>query len=147
MLQFQTHSFDQLSNRHLYEMLRLRSEVFVVEQKCIFLDQDNHDQFCYHVLGLNGQLDVMAYTRIAPPGILYEEPSIGRVLSSPLYRGRGMGKLIMDYTIKQCEEMFSNTTIKIMAQLYLEKFYSDFGFKTISEPFEEDEILHVYMVR
>lgn len=147
MLQFQTHSFDQLSNRHLYEMLRLRSEVFVVEQKCIFLDQDNHDQFCYHVLGLNGQLDVMAYTRIAPPGILYEEPSIGRVLSSPLYRGRGMGKLIMDYTIKQCEEMFPNTTIKIMAQLYLEKFYSDFGFKTISEPFEEDEILHVYMVR
>ncbi len=147
MLQFQTQSFDQLSNRHLYEMLKLRSEVFVVEQKCIFLDQDNHDQFCYHVLGLNGQADMMAYTRIAPPGVLYEESSIGRVLTSPLYRGRGMGKLIMDYTIKQSQEMYPNTTIKIMAQCYLEKFYSDFGFKTISEPFEEDEILHVYMVK
>ena len=147
MLQFHTQSFDQLSNRHLYELLRVRSEVFVVEQKCIFLDQDNHDQFCYHVLGLNGQMDVMAYARIAPPGVIYDDVSIGRVLTSPLYRGRGEGKTLMDVSIKQCEIMFPNKPIKIMGQLYLEKFYNNLGFKTISEPFEEDEILHVYMVR
>lgn len=147
MLQFQIQTFEQLSNRHLYDILRVRSEVFVVEQKCVFLDLDNHDQSCHHVMGLNGQMDVMAYARIAPPGIIYTEASIGRVVTSPLYRGRGMGKMLMDYSIQECGRLFPGQPIKIMGQLYLEKFYQSYGFQTISEPFEEDEILHVYMIR
>ena len=87
-------NFDQLNPYELYDLLRLRSEVFVVEQNCVFLDMDNLDQYCIHLLGYDGS-KLMAYTRIVPPGLIYKEASIGRVVTSSSVRYTGAGKKLM----------------------------------------------------
>jgi ElaA protein len=137
--------FESLSIDELYALLQLRSEVFVVEQNCVFQDMDNKDQACYHLMGWQeGQL--IACTRLVPPGVIYNIPSIGRVVTSPKARGNGIGRLLMEKSIIECDILFGQQTIKIGAQLYLLKFYSSFGFVSSSEVYLEDGIEHIEML-
>lgn len=144
-INWQLKPFHNLTAAELYQVLRLRSEVFVVEQNCVFLDMDNKDQDCWHLLGWKSHL-LAASTRLVPPGIAYDEMSIGRVVSSPQARGEGIGRLLMVESIDQCYKLFGRNPIRIGAQLYLEKFYSTLGFRTDGEVYLEDGIQHVEML-
>lgn len=138
--------FHELSALEVYEILKLRSEVFVVEQNCVFLDMDDKDQLAHHLQGrINGQL--AAVVRILPPGLAYEEPSIGRVVSSPLFRRKGVGIELMKKAIEETMNLYGQVAIKIGAQLYLKKFYESFGFIQCSETYLEDDIPHIKMIR
>lgn len=139
-------TFADLSSAEIYAILRLRNEVFVVEQNCIFQDADNMDQHCYHLMGWVGN-ELAAYTRLVPKGVAYNYPSIGRVVTSPKYRGRAFGKQLMLQSIKKCNELFGVETIKIGAQLYLKKFYESLGFVQAGEVYDEDGIDHIHMLR
>ena len=139
-------NFDQLNPYELYDLLRLRSEVFVVEQNCVFLDMDNLDQHCIHLLGYDGS-KLMAYTRIVPPGLIYKEASIGRVVTSSSVRYTGAGKKLMEQSIITLYKLFGSIPIKIGAQLYLKKFYESFGFVQMNEVYLEDGIEHIHMLR
>ena len=138
-------AFNNLTPVELYQIMRLRSQVFVVEQNCVFLDADNKDQQCLHFMGWI-ENDLVAYTRLAPPGYIYNEPSIGRVITSPAYRKNKIGYALMEKSIKQCRKLFGNAAIKIGAQLYLKNFYASLGFKQISDIYLEDGIEHIYML-
>lgn len=145
MITFITKSFNELSNTELYQLLRLRSEVFVVEQNCVYLDMDNKDEKCYHVLGYdNGKL--IACTRLVPAGVSYKlEPSIGRVVTSASVRNLGYGKLLMEYSIAKTKELFNSPVILIGAQSYLDRFYQNLGFVPEGEEYLEDDIPHKTM--
>lgn len=139
-------NFDSLTPHELYAILRLRSEVFVVEQTCVFQDLDNRDQQCYHLMGLRDNL-LIAYTRLVPPGLSYEEASIGRVVTSPAARGTGTGKTLMEKSIEEVFNLYGEVPMKIGAQLYLKKFYNSFGFEQLGDIYDEDGIDHIKMVR
>lgn len=143
-LQWSLLSFDQLSPAQLYAILKLRSEVFVVEQQCIFLDMDDKDQYCYHLMGWRDD-ELVATTRLVPPGISYPAASIGRVVTSPVVRGTGVGKELMERSIALTIDLFKASTLVIGAQLYLEKFYSNLGFRKSGEVYLEDGIEHIEM--
>ena len=145
-LNWELKKFDELTNEELYEMLRLRSEVFVIEQKCNFMDMDNKDQKCYHLLGTeNGNL--LAYSRIVPSGLSYEFPSIGRIVVSGKGRNMGFGVELLNVSISELEKLYGKTIIRIGAQLYLKKFYESFGFITSCDVYLEDDIEHIEMTR
>ena len=146
MLSWTLKKFEDLSPYELYAILRLRSEVFVVEQNCVFLDMDDKDQQCYHLLGWQSDL-LTAYTRLVPPGISYEQPSIGRVVTSPAARGSGIGKLLIEKSIGETIKLFGNSPIRIGAQLYLKRFYESFGFVQVGDIYDEDGIDHIKMIR
>lgn len=138
--------FEELTPYQLYAILQLRNEVFVVEQNCVFQDADEKDQQSMHFMGfLNNKL--VAYTRLVPPGVAYEEVSIGRVVTSPSVRRSGIGKELMQRSINTIYRLFGEVPIKIGAQLYLKKFYESLGFKQVSEVYLEDGIEHIYMIR
>lgn len=137
--------FNDLTVTELYELLRLRSEIFVVEQNCVFLDMDNKDQLCHHLLLYNNET-LAAYARIVPPGLSYREASIGRVITSPTARGTGAGKTLMELAIEACKNIFKDHPIRIGAQLYALKFYERVGFKADGEVYDEDGIDHVEMI-
>ncbi|RYY38768.1 MAG: GNAT family N-acetyltransferase [Chitinophagaceae bacterium] len=156
MLIWSLKSFEQLTPSELYALLRLRSEVFVVEQNCVFLDMDNQDQDSYHLMGWGAGADneqeasgsrLLAYTRLVPPGQIYSEMSIGRVVTSPAARGTGAGRALMEESIRRCFALFGSGPIRIGAQQYLERFYASLGFVTVSDPYLEDGIPHVSMLR
>jgi ElaA protein len=139
--------FHQLSVDELYQLLQLRSEVFVVEQNCVFQDMDNKDQHSHHLLGYSVNL-LAAYTRIVPKGISYDDyPSIGRVVTSPKVRGEGRGKELMEESIRQLHHLYGPVSIKIGAQLYLKKFYESLGFEQCGHVYDEDGIDHIPMLR
>ena len=138
-------TFDSLTPHELYAILRLRTEVFVIEQTCIFQDMDNKDQQCYHLMCWNDGL-LIAYARLVPPGISYEEPSIGRVVAPPAVRGNGIGKLLMEKSIEEVIKLYGKTPIKLGAQLYLKKFYESLGFRQTSDIYNEDGIYHIEMM-
>jgi ElaA protein len=138
--------FHQLSVDELYQFLRLRSEVFVVEQNCVFLDQDDKDQQCHHLL-LYADDKLAAYSRLVPAGLSYAEPSIGRVITSPAFRGSGLGRKLMELSIQGCEELFGPQTIRIGAQTYALSFYRSLGFVEDGDRYDEDGIEHIEMVR
>jgi ElaA protein len=140
--------FSALNTTELYQILQLRNEVFIVEQNCPFQDLDDKDFKCYHLLGFDTDSQkVLAYTRIVPAGVSYEEPSIGRVVTSPLARKGGIGKELMKKSIELLEELFGGVSIKIGAQLYLKKFYESFDFQQIEEVYLEDGIEHILMIK
>lgn len=141
---WQLKQFGELTPEELYQILRLRSEVFVVEQNCVFLDMDNKDQSSWHLMGWQDGL-LAAYTRLLPPGLSYEEMSIGRVVSSPAVRGTGIGRELMLESISACRKLFGNGPIRIGAQLYLKKFYASLGFVAEGDIYLEDGIEHVEM--
>jgi ElaA protein len=138
--------FESLTPRELYAILKLRSEIFVVEQKCIFLDMDDKDQECQHLM-LHHNRELMAYARIVPAGVTFEQPSIGRVVSSYASRGKGFGRQLMKLSIENCIRLYGNKPIKIGAQLYLKSFYESFGFVSQDDIYDEDGIDHVHMIR
>jgi ElaA protein len=138
--------FTDLTPDELYAILRLRSEVFVVEQTCVFQDIDNKDQASYHLMGWKDDL-LAAYTRLMPPGVAYEIASIGRVVTSPLARGTGLGKILMEKSIEEAIRLFGVIPIKIGAQVYLKKFYTSLGFNQTSDIYLEDGIEHIEMIR
>jgi ElaA protein len=147
MINWTLKKFEELAPQELYELLRLRTEVFVVEQNCVFQDMDNKDQYCYHLLGRKDD-KIIAYTRIVPRGISYEDaPSIGRVVTSPSSRGEGVGRILMEQSINELFRVYGNSTIKIGAQLYLKKFYESLGFDQSSDVYDEDGIEHIEMIR
>ncbi len=139
-------SFETLTPTELYSILRLRSEVFVVEQNCVFLDMDNKDQFSLHLMGWYNN-ELIACTRLIAPRKMYEQMSIGRVVTSPAYRKTGVGRILMKESIKKCYELFGEGAIKIGAQLYLKKFYESFGFIQTSNIYLEDDIEHIEMIK
>lgn len=145
MITFTTKTFDELSNTELYQLLKLRAEVFVVEQNCLYLDMDDKDYKSFHVLGYdNGKL--VACTRLVPIGISYDlEPSIGRVVTHQSVRKSGYGKLLMEYSINETKKRFNSSVIVIGAQLYLDKFYQNLGFVPEGEMYLEDNIPHITM--
>jgi ElaA protein len=145
MITWECKYFNELSAEELYAILRLRSEVFVVEQDCVYLDIDDKDQHSYHFMGWDGT-QLAAYTRILPPGLAFAEASIGRVATSARHRGKGIGRELMLRSIEHCTRLFQ-TPIHIGAQRYLEQFYESLGFKAIGEPYLEDDIPHIGMLR
>lgn len=144
-LNWQCKFFDELAAYELYAIIRLRNEVFVVEQNCVFQDADNKDQLCYHLSGWNGE-NLVAYARLVPAGISYDEPAIGRIVTSPAYRKHGVGRALLVESIARCRLIFNEKAIKIGAQTYLKKFYESFGFRQCSEIYLEDAIPHIEML-
>jgi ElaA protein len=140
-------TFRELNPDELYAILRLRSEVFVVEQTCVFQDMDNKDQQSYHLMGWNEDGSLAAYTRLIPAGVAYEIPSIGRVVTSPAARGGGLGRILMERSIDEAHRLFGPSPVKIGAQLYLKKFYSSLGFQQTSDIYMEDGIEHIEMIK
>ena len=137
--------FEDLTTVELYAILKLRNEVFVVEQNCIYQDADDKDPLCYHFMGLFNE-KLVAYTRIIPPGISYEYAGIGRVVTSPLHRKKGVGKELMKLSITTTFSLFDCAAIKIGAQVYLNDFYSSLGFVRCSNSYLEDGIPHIEML-
>jgi len=138
--------FAQLSPDELYAIIRLRNEVFVVEQNCVFQDADNKDQQCNHLMLWDNE-NLAACARLLPGGLAYEQMSIGRIVSSPAYRRTGVGKILVAHAIEACKELYGDGPIRIGAQLYLTKFYSSFGFVETGDVYLEDGIEHVEMIR
>jgi len=146
MLEVTIKKFEELSTDELYAVLQLRSEVFVVEQDCVYQDLDGKDQKALHVIGSKDQA-VVAYTRIFRPGDYFKEASIGRVVVRSSERQYGYGQKIMNASILGVEDFFNETVIHLSAQLYLKKFYDSLGFEQIGAEYLEDGIPHIGMLR
>ena len=144
-IQWQCKPFNELSPHELYKILQLRIAVFVVEQNCVFQDADDKDEGCLHFMGFSGG-ELAAYTRLAPPGYIYNQASIGRVVTSPRHRSKGLGRELMQYSIEACRRAFGHDPIKIGAQYHLVQFYASLGFHISGEKYLEDGIEHVHML-
>jgi ElaA protein len=133
--------FDELSLNELYGILQLRSEVFVVEQDCVYQDLDDKDQVSCHLF-LEDDGEIIAVSRIIPEGISYDEMSIGRVVVKKSHRGKGFSKAMMEKAIGYIINDLDKSKIKLSGQAYLEKFYTDLGFERVSDCYLEDGIDH-----
>ena len=143
-------SFEELSRDDLYKVLKVRQAVFVVEQNCVYQDADDLDPVSWHLMGWRKTTtgrELVAYLRVVFPGKKYPEPSIGRVLTTASVRGTGAGKALTREAITRIALEYPQMSIRISAQRYLEKFYSEFGFETVSDPYVEDGIPHIEMLR
>lgn len=138
--------FSELTAAELYSILRLRTQVFILEQSCLYQDVDGKDVSCYHIFATDKNAQAVAYSRVLPAGVSYDEVSIGRVVTSPSVRGTGAGKALMEKTMKFISEKFGRVGVRISAQSYLIKFYSDFGFRTAGDEYLEDDIPHTQML-
>ena len=155
MIAWHLSRFDDLTPRELHDIYRARLEVFVVEQKCPFQDVDGADPACWHLMGLSpsplgegrGEGQLVAYCRLVPPGTKFAEPSIGRVITLGGARGTGLGRELMREAIAHTDKLWPGKVLRIGAQRYLERFYGSFGFEAVGEPYDEDGIMHVEMVR
>ncbi len=137
--------FSLLTTEELYKILQLRADVFVVEQNCVYRDADDKDQDSYHLCGWE-ERQLAAYARILPPDISYTEASIGRVLTNAAFRRKGSGKELMEKAVELTLQQFDVDTIRIGAQLYLQKFYTELGFIQTSDVYLEDGIEHIEML-
>ena len=146
MIQIEVKPFDALTIKELYAILQLRSEVFVVEQDCVYIDMDGKDQKALHIIG-NKNGEIIAYARIFKPGDYATEASIGRVVVQKDQRKFGYGKDIMKDAINAIQECFYENVIRVSAQMYLERFYHELGFNQIGDGYLEDGIPHIGMVR
>lgn len=148
-LRFECRHFADLTVHALYAMLMLRSRVFVVEQACVYLDPDGLDEQAHHLFGWRAGATptLVCGVRILAPGAVYDEASIGRVVTAPAFRGAGLGRALMERALQECARLHPGVAIRIGAQLYLEGFYASLGFETVSPPYDEDGIPHVSMLR
>jgi ElaA protein len=137
---------DGLTAREVHDILQARTAVFVVEQACVFQDMDGADPESWHLFARRGG-DIAAYCRLVPAGIKFAEPSIGRVITTRAARGTGLGRELMREALARCEALWPGSAIRIGAQLHLERFYGSLGFARDSEPYDEDGIPHIEMVR
>mgnify|MGYP002827602445 FL=1 len=140
-----TKTFSELDTEDLYQILRLRSEVFVVEQNCVYQDIDNKDQNAIHLYYKKND-EIVAYTRIFKAGYYYKNPCIGRVVVLKKNRGKDLGKKIMIDSIEYIRQNIKGEKIELSAQKYLDKFYKDLGFYKIGEDYLEDGIPHQRMI-
>ena len=169
MIDWRFARFDDLSPREIHELYRLRAAVFVVEQECAFQDLDGADLESWHLLGYGpppqpspkgegarspsplgegrDEGPLLAYARLVPPGVKYEEPSIGRIITAQSVRRTGLGRMLVRESLVRAEQLWPGRAIRIGAQQRLERFYEEFGFATASAPYDEDGIAHVEMVR
>ena len=137
--------FENLTTTELYEILRVRAEVFVVEQTCIYQDLDEKDKKSYHFLREEDG-KVIAYLRVLDKGVSYPEISIGRVLVTESNRRQGLSRKMMEKVIDFIKNDLGENCIRISGQLYLQAFYESLGFQTVSEVYLEDDIPHVEML-
>ncbi|MBA6151968.1 GNAT family N-acetyltransferase [Gelidibacter maritimus] len=146
MLNISIKTFKELSLEELYAILQLRSEVFVVEQDCVYQDIDYKDQNALHIMGFKND-KLIAYTRVFKPDDYFEHASIGRVLVKEGERHLKYGYDIMTASIKVIEEVYNETKIKISAQTYLKRFYNNLGFEAVGDEYLEDGIPHIGMLK
>ena len=146
MIQIHIKNYNELTKEELYGLLQLRSQVFVVEQNCVYQDIDGKDQKSLHVLGKKDNV-IIAYSRIFKKGDYFKESSIGRVVVDKNSRHHQYGTQIMHASIEAIQNTFHTKIIKISAQLYLENFYTGFGFKPTGNSYLEDGIPHVAMIK
>lgn len=139
-------SFEEITTSELYEIIKARVDIFVVEQNCPYPDLDGYDQKAIH-LWAEQDNTVLAYCRIFDREIKYNETSIGRVLTSEKGRGKNLGKQLIKYAVETIENRFKTSEVRISAQDYLLKFYSDFGFQDTGKKYLEDNIPHTEMFR
>ncbi len=142
-----TKSFSELTTDELYSILKIRTEVFVVEQDCPYQECDGKDQNSLHHWLETDSGEIAAYVRICAPGVSYKEPSIGRVLVNTAYRKQNLGRRIMRSSMQLCKATFSVGTIRISAQEYLLDFYTSLGFEATKKKYLEDGIPHVEMLK
>jgi ElaA protein len=148
--------FDDLTPRNVHDLFQVRAAAFVVEQDCVFQDLDGIDPQCWHLLGFSpsplgegrgeGQV-LVAYCRIVPPGVKFAEPSIGRVVTTSEVRGTGLGRELVREALLRADRLWPGRPIRIGAQKHLDRFYGEFGFAVASEPYDEDGILHIEMLK
>ncbi|HRV55037.1 MAG: GNAT family N-acetyltransferase [Flavobacteriaceae bacterium] len=144
MLEYRIKSYSDLTKDELYALLQLRSEVFVVEQNCVYQDIDGKDPKAFHVLGFKNEV-LIAYTRLFKPGDYFKEASIGRVVVKKEERQHSYGHELMEVSIEAIKEHFKEKVVKISAQSYLKSFYNNLGFKEEGEEYLEDGIPHTAM--
>ena len=148
LLKWQCHTFDRFSLASLYQMLRLRDQVFVQEQQSIYGDLDNLDHAALHVCGYDAQQKLLAYARILAPGSKYPDMvAIGRVVIAPERRGHGIGRQLMQQVLQQCQQHFPGINQQLSAQLAIVNFYQSLGFNLVSAPCDDGGIAHVDMLR
>lgn len=150
MIEWTWRSFAELTLAELYEILRSRQDVFILEQTCLYPDADGLDQDAHHLLGwhvVDGKRRLAAYLRCMAPGAKYAEMSLGRVLTTSSARGGGVGRQLLEQGIAHAERQYPGHRIRIEAQAHLTGFYGGFGFVAQGEPFIEDGIPHIDMLR
>ena len=139
--------FADLGVERLYDALALRCRVFIVEQACPYTDPDGVDRHSWHLLGHDAAGVLQAGLRVVDPGLKYVEPAIGRVVVAPEVRGTGLGLSLMVEGIARCEDVWPGRGIRISAQAHLSRFYGRLGFEAVGEPYLEDQIPHLEMLR
>ncbi|MEI6487675.1 MAG: GNAT family N-acetyltransferase [Bacteroidota bacterium] len=146
-MDWQLKKFKELSPIKLYNIMSLRAEVFVIEQKCIYQDADGKDAQSFHLMGFDTADKLIAYARILPAGLSYKEVSIGRVVIPKKLRRKSIGKELMLKTLDSVKNIYGNVPIRISAQMYLKEFYTDLGFVTVGDEYLEDNIPHLEMLK
>jgi ElaA protein len=148
MMTWELRRFEDLNGDEIYEVLALRQAIFVVEQRCAYLDADGRDRCGHHLLGRDESGRLIAYLRILDPGSRFNEPSIGRVVIHPEHRGKGLGNILMREGMRECRRLFPGQSIRISAQQYLRQFYEHLGFVCVGDgnPVDEDGIPHIQML-
>lgn len=147
LIEWREREFDALTRHELYAILAARSEAFVVEQECVFLDIDGRDDNAWHLAGWSAEGELRAYARILGPDGRETEPSIGRVLTTRNARGRGLGRLLMQHAMNLCRRVHGPGPVRVAAQQRLCDFYRSLGFEGVGDPYDEDGILHQDMIR
>jgi ElaA protein len=146
-LNYEIKHFNELNTLELYEILKERIAVFIIEQNCPYQDCDSNDLDAFHIMGRDEKNKVQAYCRLLKKGVSYQDyASIGRVITSIDYRGKGEGKRLMQFAIEEMKKNFSNNKVKISAQCYAIPFYESLGFTVVGAEYLEDDIPHVGMV-
>lgn len=138
-------SFSELSGSEVYELLKLRQDIFIVEQLCPFPDIDDLDQKCDHLFAYSGA-DLVGYTRLSAPGVILKHPSVGRIVVAQKARNTGLGGVIVSKSMEFLKAKYPEKPIEISAQVYLKSFYGKHGFKPVEADYLLDGIPHVKMI-
>ncbi len=147
MIDWRWKRFPELTGEEVYRLLTLRSDVFVVEQRSIYLDPDGLDRAAFHLLGTDGNGALVAYLRILPPGTQYAEASFGRVVLGGTVRGQGLGRELVRRALAFLKAEYPEAEVVIGAQQYLRGFYEGFGFAVEGEPYDDGGVPHLHMRR
>ena len=139
--------FEELTAGWLHRILKLRQDVFIIEQNCIYSDIDKHDYLSLHLIAYKEPNELIGYCRLVPAGLLYKEVSIGRVVISKSFRKKGMGRQLMFQAHKFCCSEYKTQSIRRNAQQYLKNFYLSLGYHLVSEPYDEDGVIHIQMLK
>lgn len=145
-IEWQWRRYGELTSSEIYVIFAARQAVFVVEQNSVYLDMDGKDLDAWHLIAWSGK-EVAAYLRLLAPGVSYPEPSLGRILTTKIGRGSGLGRELVARGLQRMHDLYPTLPIRIGAQAHLQKFYGSFGFVPASEPYIEDGIPHIEMRR